>query len=1087
MKRILICLFALVSVAQGTWATDYISDVILIGSGKSAGSKKQEYVNKGWIDTNYNLNKGCGSDATNIYLLYKTSTNKADAITGFYIQCGSATRSATQVSGGHTYYPVEGVYDSNFVKNGCNLNNNAGGNKIYLFYTKEHFDDDRAITTLWFDNIKVGAVGSNGDESSGCDLNSGAGGSYIYMHILYEMPTSYEYEYHEWDFTNNKDITKYKTCDNFIRLGSNGSSNHTVLTDGWYVVDYDIELQEYLDIDGDVNILLVNGKTMYAKDGIRIKTNSKLTIYGQYGCTGKIKADGSIGGKGDINAGDLIVHSGTIECKAKSHNNAAIGAGNGANNKNTGYKSITIYGGIVTAKGVGGGAGIGGGQENDHLKAGPITIYGGTVNAKGGSNAAGIGGGEESGNGLITIYGGSVTAEGGSLGAGIGCGEASHLCHPIYIYGGNVTARGGENGAGIGNGEGSTNKETTNEVNVIYINGGKVIANGGKEGAGIGGGSFAPGAKVEINGGSVYATGGVNGAGIGSGAFPGSTHEGNGGILTVNGGYIEATSKSILAAPIGGGWHDRGGKVTINGGTVKACMNAEDYLDPRQSARYIGGGDINLGIGELYLGDLLQVRESGGYMPEAAKRIETCQAVIPVVFCSLTIKPCNHPGATFTDNGDGTHTINCRYCNGETVPHNSYEYTPDGYVCKRCNAGVSSTTNLCSIGKYTYNASQNAYVAVAYQVPKNVEQTLPECDDFEGYEFAGWVVASDLPTGDNCEPLSGETLLQPGEKIMVTGTIKIVARYRPISITLADNASNESLLRDNYARTRTVTLADRTLWKDNSWNTLCLPFSLTAEELAESQLSGYTGLKELDVKGYYDEAGNHYFYHEKFDEEDAMETGYYDDKATPYDGEASSLRQTGFDTNTSTLYLYFRDATSIEAGMPYIVKWATAEPNNLEAVEGDLQSLMFSGVTINNVVPMGISSSDGMVTFTGTYAPVEIGMGGDNTMLYLGSDNNLYYPNAAMTIGCQRAFFQLNGIMAGAPANSINNFVLNFGDDTTGIVDAIVDADLKSASQESGISNPHQQGWYTLDGRRMSSKPTLKGFYINNGKKVIIK
>ena len=412
-KRLLIILALLLGTVKGAWATEYISDVILLGSGSSAGSKKQEYVNKGWIDTNYNLNKGCGSSATNIYLLYKTSTNKADAITGFYIQCGSATRQKEQRSGNHTYIPVEGVYDGNFIGNGCNLNNNvSGSNRIYLFYTREHFNDDRAITTLWFDNVKLGAIGSNGNESSPCDLNSGGGGSYIYMHILYEMPTSYEYEYHEWE--DNKDITKYETCDNFTRLGSNGSSNHTVLTSGWYVVDYDIEHQEYIDIDGDVKILLVNGKTLYAKDGIRIKTDSKLTIYGQYGCTGKIKADGSIGAKGDIYAGELIVHSGTIECKAKSHNNAAIGGGNGAKNKNTGYKSITIYGGVVTANGVGGGAGIGGGQENDHLKAGPITIYGGTVNAKGGSNAAGIGGGEESGNGLITIYGGSVTAEGGS-------------------------------------------------------------------------------------------------------------------------------------------------------------------------------------------------------------------------------------------------------------------------------------------------------------------------------------------------------------------------------------------------------------------------------------------------------------------------------------------------------------------------------------------------------------------------------------------------------------------------------------------------------------------------------------------------
>ena len=30
-------------------------------------------------------------------------------------------------------------------------------------------------------------------------------------------------------------------------------------------------------------------------------------------------------------------------------------------------------------------------------------------------------------------------------------------------------------------------------------------------------------------------------------------------------------------------------------------------------------------------------------------------------------------------------------------------------------------------------------------------------------------------------------------------------------------------------------------------------------------------------------------------------------------------------------------------------------------------------------------------------------------------------------------------------------------------------------------------GWYTLDGVRLDSKPTQKGVYINNGKKVAIK
>ena len=30
-------------------------------------------------------------------------------------------------------------------------------------------------------------------------------------------------------------------------------------------------------------------------------------------------------------------------------------------------------------------------------------------------------------------------------------------------------------------------------------------------------------------------------------------------------------------------------------------------------------------------------------------------------------------------------------------------------------------------------------------------------------------------------------------------------------------------------------------------------------------------------------------------------------------------------------------------------------------------------------------------------------------------------------------------------------------------------------------------GWYTIDGRRLAGKPTQSGIYINNGKKILIK
>ena len=125
-----------------------------------------------------------------------------------------------------------------------------------------------------------------------------------------------------------------------------------------------------------------------------------------------------------------------------------------------------------------------------------------------------------------------------------------------------------------------------------------------------------------------------------------------------------------------------------------------------------------------------------------------------------------------------------------------------------------------------------------------------------------------------------------------------------------------------------------------------------------------------------------------------------------------------------------------------------------------------------------------MLTFTGTYTPKDIGEDGDNTILYLGAANKLYYPTKSMTIGTHRAYFQLLGdLTAGEPvsgsnAQQIRAFNLNFGDDeSTGIISV----------HDSGFTVNASAAWYTLDGRRLDAQPTAKGLYIHGGKKVIVK
>ncbi len=246
-----------------------------------------------------------------------------------------------------------------------------------------------------------------------------------------------------------------------------------------------------------------------------------------------------------------------------------------------------------------------------------------------------------------------------------------------------------------------------------------------------------------------------------------------------------------------------------------------------------------------------------------------------------------------------------------------------------------------------------------------------------------------------------------------TGSLPQIYREVPIpTITLANNSNNASVIEANNGKLVNVTLADRTLYKDGSWNTLCLPFSLTAAQVT-NQLAP---------------------------------------------GSLMTLQSSSF--INGTLMLNFVSATSIEAGKPYIIKWTGGST---------LESPTFTGVTIANATA-NVNTDN--VDFIGIYSPLNI-TAADNTKLYLSNDNTLYYPNAAMTIGAFRAYFQLKGITAAdLPQSAI---ILNFDAEGTTDLNSLTPA----LSQGEGV--------YTLDGRKLNAMPTQKGVYIVNGKKVVIK
>ena len=228
-------------------------------------------------------------------------------------------------------------------------------------------------------------------------------------------------------------------------------------------------------------------------------------------------------------------------------------------------------------------------------------------------------------------------------------------------------------------------------------------------------------------------------------------------------------------------------------------------------------------------------------------------------------------------------------------------------------------------------------------------------------------------------------------------------------------------------RTVNVTLGGRTFYQDGSWNTLCLPFDvdLTA---TDCPLAG----DGLTVK---------------------------------------KLTEVEFVNNE--LILTFRDAGSIlEAGTSYLIKWADLGTT--------LEAPTFKGVTIDKAAPAASPADNDIISFNGLYNPLHL-ESADDTKLFLGDGNQLYYPDGEMTIGAFRAYFQLGaGITAGQPVGTsegIKAFILDFGDDETCITE------ISDCSEHSKYTD----SYFTLDGFRLNGKPEMKGIYLHNGKKCVIK
>lgn len=200
---------------------------------------------------------------------------------------------------------------------------------------------------------------------------------------------------------------------------------------------------------------------------------------------------------------------------------------------------------------------------------------------------------------------------------------------------------------------------------------------------------------------------------------------------------------------------------------------------------------------------------------------------------------------------------------------------------------------------------------------------------------------------------------------------------------------------------------NRTLVADK-WNTLCVPFAISEEEIKANFGEG-TRVEKLDA------------------------------------------------VNGNTVN--FADATSIEAGVPYLIKPTVAGT-----------TYTFNGKDVIADAPKTEGNAD--VTFQGIYSPTDITNGGTVKAAGVTEDGKVLFVNADSKTKAFRCFFTLNDNATISPAM----LKISIKGVETAINSIVMDN-----------SNATDNAIYNLQGQRVNGNSLTKGIYIKNGKKFAVK
>ena len=829
------------------------------------------------------------------------------------------------------------------------------------------------------------------------------------------------YLYRSWN-SDTKELKTTTESHEVTKLSTVAMSGEWMgLGDGWFFLDKNITIQTLNILGSDVHLILGDGYKLECQGGVKLEQGHKLTIYGQSDETGKgelwahhtsskgYKNMAGIGSGKDAGLGELVIQGGKISAEGGSYG-AGIGYGAISKTRSSRDGKVIIYGGEVTANGSDSSAGIGCGScfATFYNNAGYYIQYGGTVKATGGELGPGVGGGGPYSNWLRNKW-----ADSGSPGK-------------IEIWGGELTAEGGDRAAGIGQGSCS---------NIVYLNlksddyikihGGTVRATAGNYAAGIGGGCNMGPLPITITGGTVVAIGKKTGAGIGGG------EDGYGGTITITGGSVEATAGDEC-----GGTHAKEGSAIGSGYGYKQKDNGENVNLTIGPGVKVAAGGSKSSIERVFAAP---ERVAACHWRNYCK-VEVCDHTDTDAFSYTQVgdekhrKYCKYCGY---QNDEDHH-----YVSGKCACGKEGTSEPETWTVTIYQATSSSSTAYGDGKEYKVLKGQqfpvpapDAIEGLTFMQWKQNPASAPESIEMKDDDFNidATVALEITPTADvnlyaqyryaytqewtwSADHSSATLTLKLGDEVVMsniaaeitteeqeaTDSEKGYKRYyatakwekaagvvyqitdtyqedKAISLTLKDDADNDDVIKTNmYTQVSTVTLSGRTLYKDGSWNTLCLPFDVT---IGSGPLSG--------------------------------------------DGVTAQVLNTANSqlSDDGRLTIDFDNApATIAAGTPFIIKWDNTGNNIINP--------QFNDVTITAVTSSAAEFQGG--GFVGDFSTFEITNDNINDIILLTNNNTLGYSKSARTLHAFRAHFVARRTQD-APAVRFFDIHFDDQDDATGI------------------------------------------------------